>query len=185
MLARNKNKFALFGILLFSSLFSTAIFSNAAMAHCPLCTLATGAAVATARWYGVDDLIVSTFIGGTIISTGYWMNNWLNRRSNGKGYLKFQLPILILFSYVTVILSLYFTGFLGNTSAQFTLFGIDKLFIGATIGSIATIVAFTLHDALRKQNGNKNYLPFQAIVLAFVLLTASVGFFYTAGWIIL
>ena len=71
MLARNKNKFALFGILLFSSLFSTAIFSNAAMAHCPLCTLATGAAVATARWYGVDDLIVSTFIGGTIISTGY------------------------------------------------------------------------------------------------------------------
>ena len=172
-----KNEFAIFGIVLFSSLlFSfTSIFSNIVVAHCPLCTLATGAAVAAARWYGVDDLIVSTFIGGVIISTGYWANNWLNKRSKGKGYIKFQLPILVLASYVSVVLTLYFSGLLGNTAPQFLLFGIDKLFIGATVGSIVTVLAFTLHDALRRHNGNKNYLPFQAIVLALAFLAATAG----------
>jgi len=186
MIEMKKNKFAILGIILFSSFssfFSTSIFSNIAFAHCPLCTLATGAAVATARWYGVDDLIVSTFIGGVIISTGYWANNWLNKRSKGKGYVKLQLPILLLVSYLTVVLSLYFSGFFGSTNPNFLLFGIDKLFIGATVGSVATVAAFTLHDTLRKRNGNKNYLPFQAIVLAFVFLAAAVGMFYVFGWL--
>src|SRR3989344_4710120 len=119
---KSKNRIAMFGIFLISSLFSISAFSNFVMAHCPLCTAATGAAVLAARWYGIDDLIVSTFIGGLIISTGYWINNWVHKKSKGKGYIKFQLPILVLFSYVSVVATFYFAGFLGNNSPQFTLF---------------------------------------------------------------
>ena len=179
-----KNKIALIGILAFSSLFFTSIFSNFVMAHCPLCTAATAAAVVAARWYGVDDLIVSTFIGGMIISTGYWAHNWLKKRSKGKGYIKFQLPILVLLSYASIVFTFYSAGFLGNTAAKFTLFGVDKLFIGSTIGSIVTIFAFAMHEKLRKYNGNKNYMPFQAIVLALALLALTAGSFYAVGWIV-
>lgn len=177
-----KNKIELFGIFLLSFLFFASTFPVVSMAHCPLCTAATGAAVMAARWYGIDDLIVSTFVGGLIISTGYWMHNWMNKRTGGRGYIKFQLPILILISYVTVVFSLYFTGLLGSNVAKFTLFGIDKLFIGATVGSVVTIAAFTLHDALRRRNHNKNYIPFQAIVLAVAFLSITALSFYILGW---
>lgn len=179
---KTKNKIAMFGIFLISSLLSIPLFSNFVMAHCPLCTAATGAAVLAARWYGIDDLIVSTFVGGLIISTGYWINNWLNKKSKGSGYIKFQLPIIILLSYISVVATFYFAGFLGSSVPKFMLFGIDKLFVGATIGSVVTVAAFALHDMLRKNNGNKNYVPFQAIVLAIALLSISAGMFYAMGW---
>ena len=151
------------------------------MAHCPLCTAAMVGAVLVTRTYGIDDLIVGTFIGGAIISTAYWANNWLKKRNKGKNYLPWQLVILVLATYVSTIYSLELTKLLGNPAYQ--IFGIDKLFIGSTAGTLATIFAFMLHDSLRKRNGNINYLPFQAIVLAFAVMAVAVLGFYASGMI--
>lgn len=176
-----KTKIAIFAIFLLSSLFFTSIFSNQVSAHCPLCTAAMVGAVLITRTYGIDDLIVSIFIGGAIISTAYWANNWLKKRHKGMTYLPWQLAILVLATYMSTIYSLMLTKMLGNPMYQ--IFGIDKLFIGSTLGTLATIFAFWLHDYLRKRNGNKNYLPFQAIVLAFVLMGMAITGFYVLGMI--
>jgi len=45
------------------------------------------------------------------------------------------------------------------------------------------VFAFWLHDSLRKRNGNINYLPFQAIVLAFGIMGLSVAGFFAFGMI--
>lgn len=177
-MAKSRSK-VLFGIFLFSSLFFTSVFSNQAMAHCPLCSAATGAAVIVARTYGVDDLIVSTLAGGFLMSTAYWANNWLLKRNKGKNYLSWQLEILILATFLSTLYTFQLTGLLGNSMYQ--IYGIDKLVIGLTIGSFLTVAAFSSHDYLRKTNGNKNYLPFQAIILALVFLTMVSAIFYLVG----
>src|SRR3972149_2519404 len=110
MASLSKAKIALFGIFLFSSLFFTSAFSNSAMAHCPLCSAATGAAVVAARYYGVDDLIVSILAGGFLMSTAYWFNNWLLRRNKGKNYLPWQLEILILATFLSTLYTFQLAG---------------------------------------------------------------------------
>ena len=73
------------------------------------------------------------------------------------------------------------TGLLGNS--MFQIYGIDKLVIGLSVGSFITVAAFSLHGYLRKMNGNRNYLPFQAIVLAFALMGIAIASFYLIGMI--
>jgi uncharacterized membrane protein (DUF4010 family) len=179
MASLSKTKIALFGIFLLSSLFFTSVFSNSAMAHCPLCAAATGAAVVAARYYGVDDLIVSVLAGGFLMSTAYWFNNWLLKRNKGKNYLPWQLEILILATFLSTLYTFQLTGLLGNSMYQ--IYGLDKLVVGLAIGSFITVAAFSLHDFLRKMHQNKNYLPFQAIVLAFAFMGIAIAAFYFIG----
>lgn len=148
-------------------------------AHCPLCTAATGAAVAVTRFYGVDDLIVGTFIGAFMISTAAWFDKALKRRNKGKEYAKFQYYMVVLATVLTTILSFYF----GNLFVGKELFGINRLFLGSLIGTLITMAAFTFHDYLRRTNSDKNFVPFQAIFITFVLLIIINVAFYFGGLI--
>ncbi len=156
-------------------------FVQPVYAHCPLCTAATGAAIAVTRWYGIDDSVVGLFVGGMIISTAFWFNNILKKRNKGKEYIAYQGLILIFISLLSTLVSFYFGGLIGT--GIYILYGIDKLLIGIFIGSFLTWFAFYLHDMLRQINRDKNYIPFQAIVLAFVFLSTASVSFYFAGWL--
>lgn len=154
-------------------------------AHCPICTAATGTAVITARWFGIDDLIVGTFFGGFLISSTLWFNNILKNRNKGKEFIPYQGWLLILISLVSTLFIFYTMG-LSETSIlipKFTIFGVSKLFLGVIIGSIVTLFAFYLHEILRKINENKNYLPFQSIILSLILLLITSVSFYLLGWV--
>lgn len=146
-----------FLIVLFSFILITPVY-----AHCPLCAAATGAAVATARFYGVDDTITGTFVGAFIIATGLWMNNMLKKRKGGKNYFSFQTPAILALSFALMLVSLYFVGLLH----------LDKLLAGTIGGTIITLVAFGAHHEFRKINKNHNYVPMQGILLPFLFLIA-------------
>lgn len=167
----------IFALTLTLSLFS---FSKLVFAHCPLCTAATGAVVATARWYGVDDLIVGTFFGGFTISTAFWIQRILLKRNKGKDFIPFQLAIITILSLILSIITLH----TANLFSSSTFFGVDRLLAGTFIGSSITLIAFGSHELLRKNNGNKNYFPFQAIVLALAFLSIAVFSYYLAGWLV-
>ncbi len=172
------------GIKLMTAAFLMAfLFSlpSVAFAHCPLCTAATGLAVGMTRFYGIDDLIVGSLIGAFTISTGLWMNNWLLKRHKGKSYIPWQASIVTAVVFITTVAS--FALFSFGLPVYYKLFGIDKLLIGVTLGSITTIFAFIVHKAMRSMNGDKNYLPAQGIALVFLFLTALNAGFYAAGWI--
>ncbi len=155
---------------------------NPVLAHCPLCSAATGAAVAVTRWYGIDDLIVGTFIGGFMISTAAWFNNILKKKKR-KDYIPFQYGILILSSIVLTVLTFYLAGLLGNTNPSFRIFGIDKILVGMLFGSVVSLVAFKLHGILKSNNGNKSYLPFQVIIVTIALLSFTSLIYYLVGWL--
>lgn len=164
----------------FSFIFSLIFLTNIAFAHCPLCSAATGAAVAVTRFYGVDDLIVGTFIGGFIISTAYWSNRYLMKRNKKKQYVQFQLPIIIIVSLLLTLVTFYFAGLLKNSNPAFLVFGIDKIAVGSFIGSMITIFAFWFNDFLRKMNG-KSFIPFQGILLSLTFLSLTSLVYYLVG----
>lgn len=166
-------------LLIFVFIISLIANTVPAHAHCPLCTAATGAAVAAARFYGVDDLIVGTFIGGFIISTAFWFNRVLRKKNKGKDYVPFQLEIISLLSFVLTLISFQTAGIVSIE----TLFGIDRIFMGMLIGSLITLFTSGLNDLIRKNNGNKNYIPFQVISLTLAFLSLSVLGYYLVGWV--
>ncbi|MBI4896420.1 MAG: hypothetical protein HY832_02630 [Candidatus Aenigmarchaeota archaeon] len=168
-------KFHMFVIA--ASLFSL-LSSGIAYAHCPVCSAATGMAVVGARLYGIDDLVLGVFTGGFIISTALWFNNFLLKRNKGAKYLPMQKTIMVLFSFVTTIVTLYMAGLLNNTAAIYTMFGIDKLFIGSLIGTAISIVAYETHAILKSRNNDKNYLPFQSIIMVLSFLVITSALFY-------
>lgn len=174
MVSLSKTKIALSSIL-----FSLVLYTGIALAHCPLCTAAAGAAVAITRWYGVDDLVVGSFIGAFVISTGLWFNNILKRRNKGKDYLPFQSVILVLLSLISTIISFSLGGI---TTNSYFIFGIDKLIMGTLLGSGMTWLAFWFSKFLRKNMG-RTLIPFQSIILTFAFLSLMNLSFYFVGLI--
>ena len=147
------------------------------LAHCPLCTAATGAAVTITRWYGLDDSIVGVFVGGMIVASGLWFNNLAKKFNKGKGYLPFQSGIFLLLSFILTIITFYFADLLGSNN-MFKIFGIDRILFGSIIGIIASFAAFKLHDMLRIFNRNRNYFPYQSILVLLLTLTISSSVLY-------
>ncbi len=165
------------GIISITFFFTLISFIELVYAHCPLCVVATGSLVAASRWYGIDDLIVGTFLGGFVISTTAWFDRILKKRNRNKEHIRYQYPIFILASIALTLITFYSLGLLGTGIPNYILFGVDKLLIGFLIGSFLTLFAFSFNDLLRKNNGGKNHIPFQVIFLTVIfLLVTSFGY---------
>lgn len=161
----------------FLSFLSFLILTPTVLAHCPLCTAATGVAVAVTRWYGLDDSIVGVFVGGMVVATGLWINNLLKKRNKGKDYLPFQSTIALLMSAIFTIITLYFAGLLGPSN-PYKIFGVDRILFGMVIGIVASLASFKFHDILRIYNRNKNYFPYQSIMILLLSLVISSSVLY-------
>lgn len=162
---------------LFSFFFlSIAAFPRIASAHCPLCSVATGMAVATTRVYGIDDMIIGLFIGSFVVSTALWANNISLRRNRGKEYMPYQSLSLVLASLLATLATLYLSGLLGDMRYQ--VFGVDRIFVGTLAGTAISTASFELHRKLRWHNSNRNYIPMQGVILPLLsVVIASLGFY--------
>lgn len=157
----NKKSKTLNIILLILSLGLISIFSvQPIYAVCPVCTVAVGAGLGLSRYLGIDDLITSIWIGGLIVSTIYWIIDWINKR-NKKGLIVDILTIIL--TYVFVLIPLYWGGIIGHPFNTF--WGIDKIILGTVIGSIAFFLGANIHFYLKKQNQDKVFIPFQKVVI--------------------
>lgn len=152
-------------------------------AHCPLCTGAVVAGAAVSKYYGLDMSIVGLFIGAFAISTGLWVGLKLKR------YFRFQLPIIILASFLLTIIpvlgsitndSLYFPLLLfGQEGSIFNkVYWIDKFLLGGVIGSLVCLLGYWIHSYVKKTRG-KVLFPFQGIAITlFLLLILSLLFYF-------
>lgn len=140
-------------------------------AHCPLCTAATGAAVVASREAGLNDAIVGVFVGGLIISSGLWFNNILKKRYK---QVPLQGLIAVFVSFVLTIITLKTAGLLNGASG---IFGINNLLAGTITGTVVSISASSLSEAIKKKK-SKTLFPFQTIVFTLVLLGITALIFY-------
>jgi|GEM_PF-65121 len=129
-------------------------------AVCPVCTVAVGAGLGLSRYLGIDDVITSLWIGGLIVSTIYWIIDWLGKR-NKKGLLVNLLTTV--FTYIFVLVPLYLGGLIGNPFNTFL--GMDKILLGTIIGSIAFFFGAQLHFSLKRRNNDNVVIPFQKVIV--------------------
>lgn len=129
-------------------------------AVCPVCTVAVGAGVGLSRWLGVDDLITGLWLGGLVVSLIYWTVTWMHKHA-----IKFKhMPLVIAFSYyLLAFVPLYMAGITGHPGNQFV--GMDKLVLGAIVGSIAFLGGAWAYETIKKKNQGHAYFPFQKVLM--------------------
>ena len=149
------------------------------LAHCPICSAATGTLVAGARVAGVDDIVVGTFVGAFAISTAFWISNVITKRF--KRTIPFQPYILSVVSFVSTVISFYMSGLLGTMPSFLYVLGMERLLFGMIVGSILSVAAFEMHTLLRRYNNNTNYLPFQVMIVPITILIAANAMMYLLG----
>ncbi len=155
------------------------------LAHCPLCTIAAGAGIGVARFYGIDDSIVGLFLGAFIVSTALWFNRWLKTKVD----IPLQKFLVVFASFLLLTGPLYLAGIINNFEAVKAIpalsmlglgfFGIDKLLFGIIIGTIFIFASFNLSDHIKEKNGK---VLFQYQGISFMILTLLI--FSEIFWVI-
>ncbi|OGF30426.1 hypothetical protein A3H09_02145 [Candidatus Falkowbacteria bacterium RIFCSPLOWO2_12_FULL_45_13] len=132
----------------------------AARAVCPICTVAVCASVGLSRWLGVDDTITGLWIGGLAVSIIIWTIDWLNRKQ-----IRFfgRQPLIVIGYYLLILWPLYYYNMTGLPLNK--LWGIDKLLLGLSLGTIGFLIGALLNGYLKKKNNGRAYFPFQKVVL--------------------
>ena len=149
--------------------------AKSAYAVCPVCTVAVGAGLGLAEYFGIDDSISGIWIGALIVSMSLWTIDWLDRKN-----IKFKGRKILIFVgyYVIVILPLWLKGKIGHPFHQIC--GIDKLLFGIILGSVLFSIGVILHNYLRKRNEKKSYFKGQKIAFAIApLIIASLILYFT------
>ncbi|MBI4182353.1 MAG: hypothetical protein HY520_05300 [Candidatus Aenigmarchaeota archaeon] len=161
---RMKPALPLAGVFFFS-------LAGSARAHCPLCVAATGAAVATTRMAGVDDLLAGVFVGALFLSMALWFDRSLRKRRGGRAFLPGQTALLT----AGIILSTLASFALGGLLSVGTFLGVDRLLAGTVLGIPLTLLAFRLHHALKALRG-RVLVPYQVVLVTIAVLGG-----FTAG----
>lgn len=142
-------------------------------AHCPLCTAATGSAVATARLYGLGDTTSGLLLGAFIVSGSMWLNNVLIHRRKGQEYIPYQLAAISTLSMLSVLSAIYmsfYDEFLGFMS-------ISLLVYGLIAGSALSYSAFQFHYWLQERY-HKSFIRYQGLMVNVLIMLLAIGGVY-------
>lgn len=147
------------------------MFIRPVYATCPVCIVAVGGGLWIAEKLGVDDLIASIWIGALVTAfaialAGKWK------------LIKLPKPKVswtIIF-YALTLLALQINGNLNNPYCK--IWGVCKIWLGVTIGTIVFWLGVLLDGGLRTKNNGKVFFPFQKVVTPiFTTLIASLIFY--------
>ncbi|MFA5358919.1 MAG: hypothetical protein WC310_03835 [Patescibacteria group bacterium] len=158
----------------FGAVFVSFLVGAKALAVCPVCTVTVGVGIELSRWCGVDDSIIGLWVGGLIVSMIFWTIGWLNRKN-----IRFigKKIITVLFYYLIIVIPLYYKGVFDKPCSD--LWGLNKMVVGITLGSILFFSGVMLYEYLKKRNGGKAYFPFQKVVMPILpLIILSVVFYF-------
>jgi len=147
--------------------------AGAAKAICPLCTVTVVAATGLSRWLGIDDVISGLWIGGVTVSLIVWTLDYMEKK---QWRFQYDIPVVSLSYYILIYVSFMIGDLIlhpGNT-----LWGIDKLILGAIIGSIFFLAAVFGYEYLKKKNNNKAHFPYEKVALPVGTLVVLSAIFY-------
>lgn len=140
-------------------------------ATCPVCVVAVGGGLWIAEKLGVDDLIAAIWIGALVTALALSLA--------GK-FKKIKLPYpeiswTVIF-YLLTLATFQIAGKLNNPYCK--IWGICKIWLGTTVGTIFFYLGFLLDKFLRAKNSGKAFFPFQKVILPVLsILLVSVIFY--------
>ena len=107
---------------------------GAASAVCPVCTVAVGAGLESARLLGVDDVITGIWAGGLTLSVFFWTAGWLKKHNIKSILWQIIVPFI---SYYVLMAGVYLMP--GINFGEQRMFGIDKFFAGRDCWNIRVL----------------------------------------------
>lgn len=160
--------------LVFFSLFFFFSFSTKALAVCPVCTIAVGGGLILSRFFGIDDLIMSIWIGGMILSTALTFGEYLRKKTKLSSKVSKLISVIVFYIFLIITLeATHITGVPFNT-----LWGIDKIIMGIILGSIMFFIGAQIHFYLKHKNKNHALFPFQKVIIPVGSLWLATVIFY-------
>ena len=132
---------------------------------CPVCVVAIGAGLGLSRWFGIDDVISSIWIGAFLFAITSWTLSYMKKKN--WSFTDDGIVITLLYLVLTFI-PLYYAGIVGHPLNK--IFGIDKIIFGSVIGTVAFVLSNILHKKLKDRNNGKSYFPYQKVVVPVVIL---------------
>lgn len=140
--------------------------SSTALAQpvCPICVVAVAGGLGFSRWFGVDDIITSLWIGALLMALVLWTISWLRKK---KWNFLFSDIVVFLLYYLFTYIPLYLAKIIGQGN---NVFGMDKVFFGSFLGTIIFILALWFNNYLKVKNNGKGYFIYQKVVVPFVVL---------------
>jgi len=147
-----------------------------AKAVCPVCIVAVGAGLGLSRYLGIDDTITGLWIGGLTVAIIIWTINWAKPKIKQKKFRPFWNILIIIAYYTMIAWPLASQKFIGHPLNK--IWGIDKIILSTTIGSLAFWGSSELYIYMKKENNGHAYFPFQKVVMPFAGLTILSFIFY-------
>ncbi len=140
---------------------------------CPVCTVTVIAGLGLSRLLGIDDTVVSIWIGAFVLSFSFATLNWIEKKWPKIKIRRFTLPIVALM-YLLVFLPLKMNHSIGLPLNR--LWGIDKIILGTIVGSILFLIGAWADKKERKIKG-KQLFQFQKVVFPIIgLIIGSIVF---------
>lgn len=163
-------------ILIPVSITLTTLIALPAKAVCPVCIVAVGAGLGLSRYLGIDDTITGLWIGGLTMAMIMWTINWARPKIKKVKFRPFWNIFIVIAYYAMIAWPLATQNFIGHPLN--TIWGVDKIILGISLGSILFWIMSELYIYLKKENGGRAYFPFQKVVMPFGMLAFFSLIFY-------
>ncbi len=159
-----------------TGLVSVLLAFPAALAVCPVCTVAVGAGLEGARLLGVDDVITGIWAGGLTLSLFFWTAGWLKKRGVTSVLWQIVVPFVVCYGLLAAVYLMP-----GVTFGTQTLWGIDKFLLGIIVGTVAFYLGARWYIKIKRNNGGHARFPFQKVVvpLSFLILATAIFWLIT------
>lgn len=155
--------------LFVAALLFLAVFPKVALAHCPLCVVATGGLALLAASLGLSSAVVGIVSGAFALAIGLWFARLIKRKR-----IPFQDGLVALFVYLTTVLPIMplameykplFVSFIGEYG---TTYPINLFLLGAFLGAVVILIAPPLSRTLSRLT--QKHIAFQQMITIGVLL---------------
>lgn len=145
-------------------------------AVCPVCTVAVGAGLGLSHYFGIDDTVSGLWVGGLILSSSFWLIDWLSKKGVKMNGTLLSVIVIAGF-YALTLVPLWQTKIIGHPFN--TIFGVDKLLFGTAVGSLLFLLALLADKTVRKIRGKQFFVYQKVIFPVCTLLIMSFIFYYT------
>lgn len=136
-----------------------------AYANCPVCIVTVGGGLLIAKKLGVDDLLASIWISGLNTAIAFWIATRIKNKLWGN-------PILwSLFFFATTIIYFIWSKQTGGKSNM--IWGVNKVFLGITIGMLVFFLGVFFDKLIRYKNHGKVLFYYQKVIIPLGLLIAT------------
>ena len=159
-----------------TALFISLFFAIKAYANpaCAVCTVAVGASLEIARYYGVEDTVVGVWAGALLALLGYWLILWFNK----KDWYFWGRDALLMGISVGSIGFMYISEITYSPRVIWHVFYLDPLLFSTILGAMVFIYASKFYQWMKKNNGGHAHFPFEKVVVPVVALALFSAYFY-------